>query len=59
VQSKTADGRERSAWTRAALESFSDGVFAVAITLLVFGIGVPAAGTPLANQLRRETRLHA
>jgi hypothetical protein len=23
------------------------------------GIGVPAAGTPLANELRRETRLHA
>ena len=41
------------------LESFSDGVFAVAITLLVFWIGVPAAGTPLANELRRETRLQA
>ena len=35
------------------LEGFSDGVFAVAITLLVFGIAVPPAGTSLPDELRQ------
>ena len=33
------------------LETFSDGVFAIAITLLVLGIGVPVSSTPLGPAL--------
>ena len=33
------------------LEAFSDGVFAIAITLLVLGIGVPVSATPLGPAL--------
>jgi uncharacterized membrane protein len=33
------------------LETFADGVFAIAITLLVLGIGVPKAGEPLGPAL--------
>ena len=45
--------------TKARAEAFSDGVFAVAATLLVFSIAIPRSGIPLGEALLEEWQSYA